>query len=30
MSDKKAKIVVTILVLIYLFGMAGIAMILGG
>ncbi len=30
MSDKKAKIVVTILVLIYLFGMAAIAMILGG
>ena len=30
MSDQKAKIVVTILVLIYLFGMAAIAMILGG
>lgn len=30
MSDKKAKIVVTILVLIYLFGMAAIAMVLGG
>lgn len=30
MSDKKAKIVVTILVLIYLFGMAAITMVLGG
>lgn len=30
MGDKKAKIIVTILVLIYLFGMAGIAMMLGG
>jgi len=30
MCDKKAKIIVTILVLIYLFGMAGIAMMLGG
>ena len=29
MSDKKAKIIVTILILIYLFGMATIAMILG-
>lgn len=30
MSDKKAKIIVTILFLIYLFGMAAITMILGG
>lgn len=30
MGDKKAKIIVTILVLIYLFGMAGIALMLGG
>lgn len=30
MTDKKAKIIVTILVLIYLFGMAAITMILGG
>lgn len=30
MADKKAKIIVTILVLIYLFAMAAITMILGG
>lgn len=30
MAERKAKIIVTILVLIYLFGMAGIAMMLGG
>lgn len=30
MSDKKAKIIVTVLVLIYLFGLATISMILGG
>lgn len=30
MSDKKAKIIVTMLVLIYVFGMATIAMKLGG
>lgn len=30
MDDKKAKIIVTILVLIYLFAMAAITMILGG
>lgn len=30
MIERKAKIIVTILVLIYLFGMAGIAMMLGG
>lgn len=29
MTDRKAKIIVTILILIYVFGMATIAMILG-
>lgn len=30
MSDKKAKIIVTSLILIYVFGMTTIAMVLGG
>lgn len=30
MSERKAKIIVTILVLIYLFGMATFTMVLGG
>ena len=30
MSDKKAKIIVTTLVLVYVFGMATITMMLGG
>lgn len=30
MSDKKAKIIVTMLVLIYVFGMATITMVMGG
>lgn len=30
MSERKAKIIVTGLILIYLFGMAAISMILGG
>lgn len=30
MSDKKAKIIVTMFVLIYVFGMATITMVLGG
>lgn len=30
MSERKAKIIVTVLILIYLFGMAAISMILGG
>ena len=30
MTDRKAKIIVTILILIYVFGMATITMMLGG
>lgn len=30
MNERKAKIIVTVLVLIYLFGLASISMILGG
>lgn len=30
MSDKKTKIIVTMLVLIYVFGMATITMVMGG
>lgn len=30
MNERKAKIIVTVLVLIYLFGLAAISMILGG
>lgn len=30
MNERKAKIIVTVLVLIYLFGMASISMVLGG